>query len=171
MSSSRIGSGRKMRASMVFGSRTIGPEAHVREDVALDVDPRRDLGELQALRRQPEDAALGDVEHRLSRPRPRMRAVERDLLDRLDELRVLPLGDDPELAVLDPHLEPAGGERAGEHELARVLADVDEAAGAGELRPEPAHVHVAGAVGLRHAEARQVEPAAVVEVELLVLVR
>ena len=36
--------------------------------------------------------------------------------------------------------------------------------------PEAAHVHVALGVDLGHAEARHVEPAAVVEVELLVLV-
>ena len=54
--------------------------------------------------------------------------------------------------------------------LARVLADVDEAAGAGKARAEAADVDVALRVDLRHAEAGQVEAAAVVEVELLVLV-
>jgi hypothetical protein len=55
--------------------------------------------------------------------------------------------------------------------LRGVLADVDEAAGARELRPEPAHVHVALGVALGHPEARHVEAAAVVEIELLVLVQ
>ena len=52
----------------------------------------------------------------------------------------------------------------------RVLADVDEAAGAGQPRAELADVEVAFAVGLRQAEERDVQPAAVVEVELVGLV-
>ena len=41
---------------------------------------------------------------------------------------------------------------------------------AGEPRPELRHVEVALAIGLREAEERDVEPAAVVEVELVGLV-
>src|SRR5688572_3725306 len=36
-------------------------ERHVGQDVALDLDPRRDLGQQHALGRRPEDGALGDV--------------------------------------------------------------------------------------------------------------
>ena len=82
----------------------------------------------------------------------------------------LAFAHDHELAVLDLDFEPAGGEGAGEDDASRALADVDEAAGAGEPRTEAAHVDVAVGVDLRHAEARHVEAAAVVEVELLVLV-
>jgi hypothetical protein len=39
----------------------------VGEDVAFDVDARRDLDQLDAVRGQLEHAALGDVEHRLRR--------------------------------------------------------------------------------------------------------
>ena len=91
--------------------------------------------------------------------------------DRVDELALPPLGGDAHAAVLDRDLQPAGREGAGEHQLARVLADVDEAAGAGQARAEAADVDVAEPVDLGHAEAGQVEPAAVVEVELLVLVQ
>jgi hypothetical protein len=48
-----------------------------------------------------------------------------------------------------------------------VLADVDEAAGAGQPRAELADVEVAFGVRLRQAQHRQVQPAAVVEVELV----
>ena len=75
-----------------------------------------------------------------------------------------------ESAVLDRDLQPARRERAGEHHLAGVLADVDEPARARELAAEPADVDVALRVHLRQAEAGEIEPAAVVEVELLVLV-
>ena len=77
---------------------------------------------------------------------------------------------DLQLAVLHLDLEPAGGERARKQHAAGTLADVDEPAGAREPRTEAAHVDVAVGVDLRHAEARHVEAAAVVEVELLVLV-
>src|SRR4029450_12251914 len=91
-------------------------------------------------------------------------AVEGDLLDRLHELPGLALADDRKLAVGDPDLEAAGGEGSGEHYPARALADVDEAAGPCEARPEPAHVHVAIAVDLGHAQARHVGAAAAGEV-------
>ena len=70
---------------MSRGSRTIGHEIHVREDVALDVDARRDFDQLHALAGAREDAALRDVEARL----PVLRcvgAVEGDLLHSADEL-------------------------------------------------------------------------------------
>src|SRR4029453_18447718 len=110
------------------------------------------------------------VEHGLLVAR-RERAAERDLLNRLDELALPPLGRDAHAAVVDHDLQAAGGEAAGEYQLARVLADVDEAAGAGQSRTEAADVDVAEAVYFGHAQAGQVEPAAVVEVELLVLVQ
>jgi hypothetical protein len=50
----------------------------------------------------------------------------------------------------------------------RVLSDVDEASGAGELRPEPANVDVTFAVAFGEAEHREVEATAVIEIELLV---
>ena len=71
--------------------------------------------------------------------------------------------------VLDGDLQPASGEGAGEHDLARVLADVDKAAGAGQPAAEAADVDIALGVRLRHAEAGHVQAAAVVEIELLVL--
>jgi len=73
-------------------------------------------------------------------------------------------------ATLHRKRQPARGEGAGEHDLARVLADVDEPSRAGQLGAETADVHVALRIRLGHAEYRDVQPAAVVEVELLVLV-
>ena len=64
----------------------------------------------------------------------------------------------------------AGRERPEEEHVAGGLADVDEAAGAGEAVAEATDVDVAGAVDLRHAEERLVEPRPVVEVELVGLV-
>src|SRR5690606_1014826 len=77
---------------------------------------------------------------------------------------------DPELAVLDRDLEAARRERAREHDRTRVLRDVDEAAAAVQLAAELAGVDVTEAVALRHAEAGEIETAAMVEIEHLVLV-
>ena len=49
----------------------------------------------------------------------------------------------------DPHLQAAGGEGAHEHHGPGVLADVDEAARAGELRAELADIQIALRIGLR----------------------
>ena len=71
--------------------------------------------------------------------------------------------------------QPTGGaarrqEGAEEHQLFRVLADVDEPAGSGEFRPELADIEIAGAIDLRKPEEGRIQPAAVVEVELIGLV-
>ena len=50
------------------------------QDVALDVDPGRDLDQLEPGGRQAEDAAFGDVEHGLARLGGDL-AAEGDLLD------------------------------------------------------------------------------------------
>ena len=92
------------------------------------------------------------------------------MLDLGDEFLRLAFLQNAQPAVLDADHQPAGGERADEHDGLRVLADVDEAAGAREPRPELRHVEVALAVGLREPEERDIEPAAVVEVELVGLV-
>jgi len=89
------------------------------------------------------------------------------VLDLLDELLVLSVALDQQLALDDRDLEVARGEGAEEQHLLRVLADVDEAARAGQPRAEPRYVDVAFPVGLREPEERRVQTAAVVEVELI----
>jgi hypothetical protein len=119
-----------------------GLEVHVGEDVALELDAGGDLDELQSAGCDGEHAALGDVEHRLAGLDRKLARIG-DLLDRLDELAHAPLAHDAQPAVIDGDLEAAGGEGSGEHEARGVLADVDEAAGAGEAGPEPRDVDVA----------------------------
>ena len=65
------------------------------------------------------------------------------MLDLADELLHIAFVDDPQAAVLDRDLQAAGRERADEDDLLGVLADVDEAAGAGETRAEFADVQIA----------------------------
>ena len=141
------------------------PERHPGQNVALQVDAGRDLDQLQAGGRQPEDAALGDVQDGLA-GLDGGRAAERDVVDLFDELGRPGIPFDHQLAIRNPDLRVAGHERPHEHHLFGVLADVDEAARTGQPRPELAHVQVAVPVGLGQAQHGQVQPAAVVEVEL-----
>ena len=142
---------------------------HPVEDVVLDVDPGRDLDQLQTLPCEPEHAALGDIENVLA-VLSGIRAGKGAVLDLADELLVLAIALDQQLALDHRNLEVARCQRAAEHHLLRVLADVDEAAGAGQPRAELADVEVALSIRLRKAEEGDVKAPAVVEVELVGLV-
>jgi len=88
------------------------------------------------------------------------------VLDFPDELLRLAVGKNPQAAALQRNFEIAGSEGADEDDLLRALADVDEAAGAGQLGPELGDVEIAFAIGLGQAEEGDVEAAAVVEIKL-----
>ena len=92
------------------------------------------------------------------------------MLHLLNEFSGSALVEDDQLAVVDRHAQLAGVESADEYHLLRVLADVDEAAGARKLGPELADVEIAPRVDLGEAEKGHVEPAAVVEIELIGLI-
>ena len=117
-----------MRGSIGITFADRSGEIHVREDVALDVDAGRDLDQFEPLRRELEDAALGDVEHRLPALAPRSGPLKVICSTASTNLRVLPFGHDPDLTVVDRDLQAARREGSGEHHGAGVLADVDEAA-------------------------------------------
>ena len=125
--------------------------------------------QFQSLRRQRKNAALGHVHHRMA-PQRRVAAAERAVFHLPHELDAVGLVQDPELSCLDSDLQAAGAEGSDEHNLLRVLADVDEAARPGQLAPEPADVHVSFAVGLREPQEREVQAPAVVQVELVRLI-
>ncbi len=144
-------------------------EVHLGENIAFQIDARRNLDEFQALRAQLEYATLGNVEDRFE-GRSRVRAGKRAMLHFLDELPCDAIAVELELAVDDRDLAAARHECADEHDLLRILADVDKATGAGQPRPEPGYVQVAHAIGLRQPEEGEIEPTAVVEVELIGLV-
>ena len=73
-------------------------------------------------------------------------------------------------AVVAGDLEPAGREGAAEDHVPGVLADVDEAADADDLVGEAADVDAPRRIDLDEGQEGEVEPAAVVEVELVGLV-
>ena len=134
------------------------------ENVPLEVDPWCHFGQRQSRSRQTENAAFGHVQHLLPGS-PRIVGAERDLPDALDELRVPAFLHDPDPAIVDHDLEPAGTERAHEHDFFRVLADVDEAAAPGNALAEFAGVHVTRCIALSETEEGRIESAAVDEIE------
>jgi len=134
------------------------------QDVALDIDPRCHLGQLEAPLAQPEDAPLGDVED-LALFGGRHPSAEGDLVDDRDELRVPALPDNGQPSLLDGDHEPARGEGPDENDLLAPLADIDESSAADPPPRETADVDVSRGVALGHAEDRHVETTAVDEVE------
>ena len=70
------------------------------------------------------------------------------------------------LPSLPRDVEIAGRQRAAEDHALRVLADVDEAADADDPVAEAADVDVAFGVDLGEREEREIETAAIVEIEL-----
>ena len=74
-------------------------------DVALDIDPGRDLEQFEPLAPHAEHRALGD-EDGAPTLRARKGAIVADLLDLLDELAAAAFLEDGEAAVIAADLEP-----------------------------------------------------------------
>ncbi len=70
------------------------------------------------------------------------------------------------LALIPGDVQLARRQRAVEHDRAGVLADIDEAAHADDLVAKAAHIHVALGIDLREGQEGEIEPAAIVEIEL-----
>ena len=110
-------------------------EVHQGEDLPVEIDPGRDLDQLQpAGFGEAEDAALGDVEHTLARAGAPRSPLKVRCSTSLTNLRLVPSLRICTLPSAMRSLQVAGGEGADEHHLARRLADVDEAAGARQPR-------------------------------------
>ena len=145
-------------------------EVHLVEDLGLQVDARSDLGQGNAFRTQLKYAALGDVQNGLVHL-VGVIAGEGDLLHLVDELLLGTLLGDDQLAVLALGLEALGGKGAAVNDLLGVLGNVDEATGAGQTGAELGDVQVAVGSGLGQAQEGHVQAAALIEVELDVVVQ
>src|SRR5262249_32630518 len=145
-----------------------GPEAHLAQDVPFDVDSRRDLDKFHTRGGSPKDTPLSHVEDGLT-GLGSVGAAEGGLLHLVDELRRSPFTCDMHLPVCKFDVQPTGRKRTREQKLLCVLRDVDEAAGPCEPAPEPTDIDISICVDLGHAKTCQIEPAAVIKIELLVL--
>src|SRR5262249_4379874 len=97
-----------------------------------DIDAGRDFDQLKSVRRGLKHGSFGHEQGGAAFPHGEFGAVA-NLFDRADELPVPAFPDDAQLAVFKAHVQTAGGEGPTEDDLARVLADVDEAADADDL--------------------------------------
>src|SRR5699024_479459 len=132
------------------------------------VDARSDFEETEALGSEVEHGAFGN-EHDGLPARDGVSAVERDLVDLVQEFLDLTFLCNDELAVSDLGFQPLAGERAAEDDLAGIFGDVQEAAAAGNLGTHLADVDVAELIALGEAEEGEIQTSAVIEVELVCL--
>ena len=146
-----------------------GREIHLVENVLLQIDTRRDLGQFQPSGSQSEDAALGDVKHALA-PLGRLWAAEGAVLDFLDELLRLAVFQNQQFSGVDRNFQIAGGKRTDKNYFLGLLRNIDEAARPGQPRAEFGDIQVALLVGLGQPEESNVEAAAIVEIKLAGLV-
>src|SRR6516165_1664845 len=102
------------------------PEAHVRDDVALGIEPWRDLDQFEPLGAHPEHRALSDEERELPCSSSHLRAVA-DLFQLRHELPMTAFPADHRPAALPGDVEVARGQCPAEYDGLCILADVDEA--------------------------------------------
>ena len=143
-------------------------EIHMRKDVALQINTGGDFHQFHAIGGELEHAALGDVQHRLALG-DRVRAAEGAVFDFLEELAAGTGRNDVQLALFDAH-RATGEKGADEHHPLGILADVDEATGAGQAVAKLADIDVALLIDLRHAQEGDVQTTPVVKIELRGLV-
>src|SRR5579872_5637500 len=140
----------------------------LRENVALEVDAGRDLGDGDPFALKSKHASLGDVDDVLTLSEC-AGAGERDLLDRVYELLDFAFLQDRDGAVLHVKLRPRS-EIAGEDDFLRPRGDVDETARARrDVRPhaELRDIDRAAAIDLQEREQRHVEARALKVGELV----
>ena len=142
---------------------------HPRQNFALDVDAWSNFDQRQPFRSKFKYTALRHVKHRLVALYCVV-AGKRPVLDITNELVHAAIIDDAQTAVLDRNLQTASRKGADEHHLLRVLADVDEAAGARKTRSEFADVQISLPVRLGETQKCCVEPAPIIEIELVGLI-
>src|SRR6266702_6466710 len=145
--------------------RHLRAKLHLREDVAFDIDARRHFDQFEPLRADPEHGALGHIQRGLS-ALARKRRVVADLFELAHELLVTAFFAYDRLPRFPSDVATARRQRAAEDHALRVLADVDEATHADDLVAEAADIHVALRVDFGERKEREIEAAAVIEVEL-----
>ena len=142
---------------------------HVRQDIFFEIHARGDLDQRHAGRGEFENTALGNIAHGLALFTGIVPA-EGDMLDLRHEFVGFTFLGDLQGAILDGGFESAGREGARKDDFLGVLADVDEAARAGQAGAEFADIKVALPVGLGQTQKGDVQAAAVIEIKLRGLV-
>ena len=144
-------------------------EAHLVEDVFLEVDARGDFGQVDTVFFHFEYGTFCDVEDMLFMFTGIV-AAEGDVTDFGNEFLDFPFLQDVQFTVFDFFAEFPCRKGPAEDDVLRILGDVDEAAAAGNARTEFGYVDIAFFIAFGQAQAGQVQAAAIVEVELCSLV-
>src|SRR5882672_8120205 len=134
------------------------PEPHVRNHVALRIDPGCDLDQLQPLGPDLEDGAFRDEQRNLSARTSHLCAVT-DLFEPGHELPVPSFLANDGIPVLPRDVEITCRQGAAEDHAPGVLADVDEAADTDDPVAEPTDVDVALRIDLGKGQEREVQSA------------
>src|SRR5262249_58863703 len=138
-------------------------------DVAFEIDAWRNFDQFERAVDGAEDRALGHEHGRPALLLGEARVVA-NLLDRGHELAGPTFGKNTQTAAGTFELEPRGREGAAEHDFAGVLTDVKEAADADDLAAEAADIDVAPRIDFSEGQKGNVQPAAIVEIELVGLI-
>ena len=136
----------------------------MREDIALKIDARRDLGEHEALFLQTEYAAFRNKHDLLTKLLCAL-CGKGELLDLMLELFDASFVNDMQLSVLYLDLKPLCSKRADKVKLGCRLRDTDKPAAARNAGSEFAYVDITLRVSLRKSEKCLIEPAAMIEVK------
>ncbi len=107
---------------------------HMRQDVALKIDTGGDFRQHRPLRAQFENRPFGDVMHGLSFGAGQL-AVVGNLIHPGDEFAYLAFAADMQGPLFTGDLQPFGGKRGAEHDVAGILGDIDKTAAPGQDAP------------------------------------
>src|SRR5450759_2337917 len=150
-------------------ARNSRPEAHTRNDVALNVESGRDLDQLQTFCANLENRALCDKKRNLPTLASHAGAIA-DLLQLRNELLVATFLANDSVALFPGNVEVAGCQHAAEDDASGILGDVDEPADADDPVAEAAYVDIALRVDLGERKEGQIQSSAIVEIELCRLI-
>ena len=131
----------------------------------LDIDARCHLHQFDSVIDQAEYRPLGDIEHLLAFGTG-TGGTETPLPDGGNKFGHPAFLENVQAAIFDSHLEPVRGECAAKNQPAGILADVHKPAHSGDTPGEGRDIHMAATVYLRRPQRREIEPLAIIEIEL-----
>src|SRR5690625_2977095 len=153
------------RADLVYAD----PEWELVDDVGLSINSRRHPDQLQTVSVQSKNSSFSDVEHTLPAPTG-LFSTKRDLIDFSHKFPVLTFRLNAQTSVTGSGKQPPGSERSTQDDGRGILAAISESTGADHPPTELRDIHVTSCIDLSEAEEGNIQPSAVIEVELCRLV-
>src|SRR5215472_16048736 len=97
-------------------------EIHVCQDVFFEIDAWGHLNQFQAPRREAEDTAFGNIEHRLA-AQTRIFATERSMFNFIEKFMRAAFSEDLQLAIGESDIQISCREGSAEHQALGILTD------------------------------------------------